>query len=170
MDDWLERNPERIYAAQERWFGERQALRPIDHLSDLLARRLAFMPLVAGAKFKAQLPIENLQRERQVLDASVASARRRQLPEAGVRDFFALQIELAKAVQRRKREDTTLDLATDLRLALDALGERLIDALAAAGHAGQLRTATLADLEPTAPFLEPRERERLLATLHALAG
>lgn len=50
IDGWLEQNAERVHAAQERWFGERQALRPIDHVSDLLARRLAFMPLVAGAK------------------------------------------------------------------------------------------------------------------------
>lgn len=170
IDGWLESHPERVHAAQERWFGERHPLRPIDHVSDLLARRLAFMPLVAGAKAKAGLPIENLPRERQVLDASAASARRLQLPEDKVRAFLALQIELAKAVQRRKTEDTTLDLATDLRTALDALGERLIDALAAAQRAGQLRAATLADLEPTTPFLEPAEREQLLAALHALAG
>lgn len=170
IEHWLEQNPERVHAAQERWFGERQALRPIDHVGDLLARRLAFMPLVAGAKAKAGLPIEHLPRERQVLEASVASARRLQLPEAKVRDFFALQIELAKAVQRRKSEDTALDLATDLRMALDALGERLIDALAAAQRAGQLRAATLADLDTTTPYLEQAERERLLAALHALGS
>ena len=128
------------------------------------------MPLVAGAKAKAGLPIESLPRERQVLEASVASARRLQLPEAKVRDFLELQIALAKAVQRRKSEDTSLDLATDLRGALDALGERLLDAVAAAQRAGQLRAATLADLEPTTPWLEAAERERLLASLHALAG
>jgi cyclohexadienyl dehydratase len=170
IDGWLATHGERVQAAQERWFGERQPLRAVDHLSDLLARRLAFMPLVAGAKAKAGLPIEDLARERQVLDASVESAHGLQLPEARVRDFFALQIELAKAVQRRKSEATALDLGGQLRPALDALGGRLLDAIAAARSAGQLRTATLADLEPLTPWLEAAELERLLAALRALGG
>jgi len=169
IDGWLETHSERVQAAQERWFGERQSLRPIDHLSDLLARRLAFMPLVAGAKAKAGLPVEDLPRERQVLDASVERARRLQLPEARVRDLFALQLELAKAVQRRKSEATQLDLAGQLRPALDALGERVLDAIAAAQSAGQLETVTLVDLEPLTPWLEKAERERLLEALRGLA-
>ena len=168
IDGWLESHVERVQAAQERWFGERQPLRAIDHLSDLLARRLAFMPLVAAAKAQAGLPIEDLARERQVLDASVASAQRRGLPEARVRDFFALQIELAKAVQRRKREATTLDLGSQIRPALNDLGERIIDAVAAAARTEQLRTATLEDLAPMLPWLEVAERQQLLEALRGL--
>jgi cyclohexadienyl dehydratase len=170
IDGWLETHVERVQAAQERWFGERQPLRAIDHLSDLLARRLAFMPLVAAAKAQAGLPIEDLARERQVLDASVESARRRGLPEARMRDFFALQIALAKAVQSRKSEASTLDLGREIRPALNDLGERIIDAVAAAARTEQLRTATLEDLAPILPWLEPGERERLLAAMRGLGG
>ncbi|MEY2936734.1 MAG: hypothetical protein RL033_7483 [Pseudomonadota bacterium] len=170
VDDWLSTHAERVQATQERWFGERQPLRPLDHLSDLLARRLAFMPLVAGAKAKAGLAIEDLPREQQVLDATLQSARRRGLPEARVRDFFALQMTLAKAVQRRKSEETTLDLAGQLRPALNELGERILDAVAVAVGAGELRTATLADLETMTPWLEEAERGQLLEAMRGLGG
>jgi chorismate mutase-like protein len=164
----LETHTERLQAAQQRWFGETQPLRPIDHLSDLLARRMAFMPLVAGAKAKAGLPIEDLPRERIVLDATVQSARSSGLPEAPVRDLFALQIELAKAVQRRKSEATELELQSQIRSALNELGERILSALAQAKQAQQLRTASLADLDPLAPLLGEDEREQLLAKLRAI--
>jgi cyclohexadienyl dehydratase len=170
IDDWLATHVERVQATQERWLGERQPLRPLDHLSDLLARRLAFMPLVAGAKAKAGLPIEDLAREQQVLDATLASARRQGLPEARVRDFFALQMTLAKAVQRRKSEETTLELAGQLRPALNELGDRILDAVAVAVQAGELRTATLADLETMTPWLEEAERGRLLEAMRGLGG
>jgi hypothetical protein len=130
---------------------------------------MAFMPLVAGAKAKAGLAIEDPAREKIVLDATVQSATRLSLPEAPVRDFFALQISLAKAVQRRKSEATALDLGGQLRLALNDLGERILSALAEAKHAGQLRTASLADLEPLTPLLGDDERRQLLEKLHAIA-
>jgi cyclohexadienyl dehydratase len=169
VEAWLESHGERLQAAQRRWFGETQPLRPIDHLSDLLARRMAFMPLVAGAKAQAGLPIEDLAREKLVLDAAIESARRAGLREAPVRDFFALQIELAKAVQRRKSEATTLDLGNQIRVALNDLGERILSALSDAKHAGQLRTASLADLEPLTPLLDAEERQQLLQKLRAIA-
>jgi chorismate mutase len=169
VDAWLETHTERVQAAQQRWFGETQPLRPIDHLSDLLGRRMAFMPLVAGAKAKAGLPIEDLPREELVLDAAVESARRWSLPEAPVRDFFALQIALAKAVQRRKSEATTLELGGQIRLALDDLGQRILSALSEAKRAQQLRTATLADLDPLTPLLGDDERRQLLEKLRAIA-
>ena len=168
LEGWLETHPERVQAAQQRWFGETQSLRPIDHLSDLLARRMAFMPLVAGAKAKAGLPIEDLPREKLVLDAAAASAQRLSLPEVPVRDFFALQISLAKVVQRRKSEATTLELAGQIRLALNDLGERILSALVEAKRAQQLRTASLADLEPLTPLLGADERQQLLEKLHAI--
>ena len=168
LEAWLESHAERVQAAQQRWFGETQSLRPIDHLSDLLARRMAFMPLVAGAKAKAGLPIEDLPREQLVLDATVDSARRRSLPDGPVREFFALQIELAKAVQRRKSEATTLDLQSQIRPALNDLGERILSALSEAKHADQLRTASLVDLEPLTPLLGDDERRQLLEKLRAI--
>lgn len=170
IDGWLATHGERVQAAQQRWFGERQPLRALDHLSDLLARRLAFMPLVAAAKAKAGLPSEDLARERQVLDRVAESAQRAGLPAARVREFFALQITLAKAVQRRKNETASLDLGSQLRPALDQLGDRILDAIADAAHAGELRTASSSDLEPLTPWLEAGELERVAEGLHALGG
>jgi cyclohexadienyl dehydratase len=170
IDDWLATHGERVQAAQERWFGERQPLRALDHLSDLLARRLAFMPLVAAAKAKAGLPIEDPPRERLVLDAMAERARQSGLPEARVREFFALQIELAKAVQRRKSETATLDLGSQIRPALNELGDRILDAIAEAARSGELRSAALADLEPLSPWLDAAELARLLEGVRALGG
>lgn len=168
LETWLEGHVESIQAAQRRWFGEAERLRPLDHLSDLLARRMAFMPLVAGAKAKAGLPIEDAPREKVVLDAAVESARRAGLPEAPVRDFFALQIELAKAVQRRKSEPTILDLGGQIRLALNELGERILGAISEAKRAHELGSASIADFEPLAPFLGDSERQQLLEKLRAI--
>jgi cyclohexadienyl dehydratase len=170
IDSWLGTHGAELQAAQERWFGERQPLRALDHLSDLLARRLAFMPLVAAAKAKAGLPIEDPPREQLVLDAMAEHAQRSGLPATRVREFFALQIELAKSVQRRKSEPAALDLGSQIRPALNELGDRILDAIAGAERAGELRTATLADLEPLTPWLEADELARLLEGVHALGG
>jgi len=167
VDGWLATHVERVQAAQLRWFGERQSLRALDHLSDLLARRLAFMPLVAELKAKSGLPIEDLPREKQVLEASEQQAQKIGLPAESARKFFALQIELAKAVQRRRREPTELELARQIRPALNELGDRILDALAAASRQGELAGATLADLETLTPWLDANELTQLLDALHA---
>jgi cyclohexadienyl dehydratase len=167
IDGWLGTHAERVQAAQVRWFGERQSLRALDHLSDLLARRLAFMPLVAEIKAKAGLPIEDLPREKQVLAASEQQAQKLGLRAESARRFFALQIELAKAVQRRRHEPTELDLARQIRPALNELGDRILDALGAAVEHGELASATLADLDTLTPWLEANELRELLDALHA---
>lgn len=168
IDDWLRTHADRIEGAQQRWFGERQPLNAIDNLADLLARRMAFMPLVAGAKAKLALPIEDLPREKIVLDSAAANAQKVGLPEAAARDFFALQIELSKAVQRRTSEVTTLDLAQQIRPALNELGDRVLLAVVEARGAGQLATSSLADLAVLSPWLSDQERQRLLDSLKAL--
>lgn len=167
IDGWLATHAERVQAAQARWFGERQSLRALDHLTDLLARRLAFMPLVAEVKAKAGLAIEDLPREKLVLEASEQQAQKLGLPAVSARAFFALQIELAKAVQRRRREPTELQLAQQIRPALNALGDRILEALGAAARQGELVTATLADLEVLSPWLDANELTQLLDALHA---
>ncbi|HYP97149.1 MAG TPA: transporter substrate-binding domain-containing protein [Polyangiaceae bacterium] len=168
IDDWLRGHSERIEGAQQRWFGERQPLDALTNLADLLARRMAFMPLVAGAKAKLALPIEDLPRERVVLDSAATSARKAGLPEARAREFFALQIELSKAVQRRMSEATTLDLNQQIRPALNELGERILTAVVEARSAGLLAPSSPADLEVLSPWLNDDERRQLLDTLKAL--
>jgi cyclohexadienyl dehydratase len=170
VDAWLATHVEQVQAAQVRWFGERQTLRALDHLTDLLARRLAFMPLVAEVKAKAGLPIEDVPREKIVLEASEQQAQKLGLPAESARAFFALQIELAKAVQRRQHEATSLELAGQIRPALNELGDRILAALDAAVHSGELRTATLADLESLTPWLDASELGRLLDALHAFGA
>jgi len=135
----------------------------------LLARRMAFMPFVAGAKAKLALPIEDLPREKIVLDSASLSAQKAGLPETAARDFFALQIELSKAVQRRMSEASALDLAQQIRPALNDLGDRILLAVVEARGAGQLAKSSLSDLEVLSPWLDERERQRLLDSLKALA-
>jgi len=168
IDDWLRANTTRVESAQLRWFGERQRLTALDDLSDLLARRMAFMPLVAGAKAKLGMAIEDPAREKIVLDSASASARKVGLPEAATREFFALQIELSKAVQRRVSEPTTLDLARQIRPALNELGDRILIAASEARREGQLRNGSLADLQVLSPWLNGDEQQRLLDNLRAL--
>ncbi|MET0792294.1 MAG: chorismate mutase, partial [Polyangiaceae bacterium] len=168
VENWLRTHTALVESAQQRWFGERQRLDALGNLTDLLARRMAFMPLVAGAKAKLGMPIEDLPREKIVLDSAAASARKVGLPEAATHDFFALQIELSKAVQRRTSEATALDLARQIRPALNELGDRILSAVAEARTAGQLAQSTLGDLELLSPWLNGDEQQRLLDNLHAL--
>jgi cyclohexadienyl dehydratase len=166
IDDWLRSHPERVQAAQERWFGERQRLDASTHLVDLLARRFAFMPHVAALKARKNLPVEDLAREREVQAAVAASAQRLGLPIAPVERLFALQISLSKAVQRRQSEPSSLDLSGQVRPALTELGERILDALVEARSARQLSALVLGDLELLEPWLSLEERQQLLGALH----
>jgi len=168
IDAWLRDNSSRVQAAQEQWFGERQRLDAVSALVDLLARRLAFMPLVGRLKQQQGLPVEDRARERAVLDKAVSAARQAGLPEQPVHELFALQIALSKAVERRKGENSTLDLTTQIRPALTELGDRIILALQEARESKQLEHCTLGELEPLSPWLELAERERLLERLQAV--
>jgi len=169
LDAWLRSHRDRVQAAQQRWFGESQRLDSTSHLTDLLARRFAFMPLVAALKAQRGLPIEDLPREREVLSGVSRAAQRFGLPEAPVVALFALQIELSKAVQRRKTEDSTLDLGKQVRPALDELGERILDALVEARQEQVLAQLSVNDLELLSPWLSLAERTELLKALHAVA-
>src|SRR6478736_3778273 len=170
IEAWLRTHRGRVESAQQRWFGETQPLSALGNLADLLARRMAFMPFVAGAKAKLGQPIEDLPREKLVLDSSAARALELGLPEARAREFFALQIELSKAVQRRMSEATTLDLAQEIRPALNELGDRILAAVVEARGEGQLAKSTLADLEVLSPWLNGDERQRLVDSLRGLGS
>jgi len=169
VEDWLRAHSARIQSAQARWFGQPQRLDALDNLTDLLARRMAFMPLVAGAKAKLGMPIEDLPREQLVLGSAAASAQKVGLPEVETRAFFALQIELSKAVQRRSSEPPTLDLAQQIRPALNELGDRILVAIAEARTAGQLAHCSIADLDLLSPWLGAGEQQQLLDSLRAFA-
>ena len=132
VDKWIRRNESWLEGQRQQWFGRGQGRDELDHLLDLTARRLAFMPAVAAWKAGRGVPIEDLEREQRVLEAAEASALEFRLDPAAVREWFALQIDLAKAVQRRSvAAAPTLDL-DQIRPALIRLGRRQVRALRAA--------------------------------------
>lgn len=168
IDSWQREHAALILAAQERWFGARQRLDATTHLVDLLARRLAFMPIVAALKAARGLPLEDAAREREVLAEVQRNAAALGLPELPVRELFALQIELSKAVQRRQNEPSTLDLGTQVRPALLDLGERIVAALGEVRDSQPHPVLALTDLAPLEPWLTPEERQQLLARSNAI--
>ena len=108
---------------------------------DLIERRLAVMPEVAAWKWRAQQPIADLEREKQVLDRSVADAEAIGLDGVSARHFFDVQIRMARAVQAHAfarwqatgaQPPAGRDLNRELRPALDAIGRELLVALYAA--------------------------------------
>ena len=168
IDAWQREHGAIILAAQERWFGARQKLDATTHLVDLLARRFAFMPIVAALKAARGLPLEDAAREREVLAEVQRNAARLGLPELPVRELFALQIELSKAVQRRQNEPSTLDLGTQVRPALLDLGERIVTALGELRDSRPRPVLAPSDLAPLEPWLTPDERQQLLARSNAV--
>jgi cyclohexadienyl dehydratase len=168
IDAWLAENEAELAGLRRQWFGAEQPRREIDHLVDLIARRLALMPAVAGWKRENGAPIEDLEREAVVLAAAERQAARLGLDGSSVCGFFELQIELAKAIQRRSADaPATLELRTQLRPALIRLGERITASLAklAPIASDALSEPSLAVL---GPLLEDEEIRALRAALLAV--
>lgn len=160
VDRWIQRNERWLEARREKWFGGGQQRDELDHLLDLTARRLAFMPPVASWKATRGLPVEDLERERMVLEAAERSAARFGLDPQPVRDWFALQIDLAKAMQRRTPAAApTLELE-EIRPTLIRLGERQVRSLRALA-AGPVVEPGLEDLQALTPYLSDAEVERV---------
>lgn len=170
VDRWIQRNERWLEARREEWFGRGQHRDELDHLLDLTARRLAFMPAVASWKSVRGAPIEDLEREQVVLAAAERNAARFGLDPQPVRDWFALQIDLAKAVQRRTPTAApTLELEA-IRPALIRLGERQVRSLRALAT-GTVDEADPADLRVLTPYLSRAEVERIRVGLtRLLAG
>ena len=159
-DEWLRANEPELRELRETWLGSARAREESDHLVDLLARRLAFMPHVAAWKQARGIAIEDPARERTVLARAVERAREHDLDPARMRAFFALQIELAKRVQvRAPAPRTALDLERQVRPALLRLGDRIVASLA--------RGASLEaiDLAPLRPWLADAEIAELRTAL-----
>ena len=167
VDRWVQRNERWLEARREEWFGRGQRRDELDHLLDLTARRLAFMPVIAVWKAERGVPIEDQERERLVLAAAESTAVEFGLEPRPVREWFALQIDLAKAVQRRTAAaEPTLDL-DEVRPALIRLGERQVRALRAlAGASAEPPEAV--DLLPLEPWLTEPEMDRVRAGLGRL--
>ena len=125
------------------------------------------MPPIAVWKAERGVPIEDPERERIVLEAAGRTAAEFGLDPAPVREWFALQIDLAKAVQRRTPPAApTLELDA-MRPALIRLGERQVRSLRAMA-AGPIREPAPEDLQVLAPYLSDAETERVRAGLARL--
>jgi cyclohexadienyl dehydratase len=108
-------------------------------LGQLVEQRLTYMKGVAAFKWHSRLPIENLERERLVLDSAVEHGLRRGLTTHSSRQFFQAQITAAKAIQHywfahwREHPESVpaspRDLNSVTRPLLISLGEQIIDAL-----------------------------------------
>lgn len=105
---------------------------------ELMGQRLQLMPDVAAWKLVHQLPVQDVERERQVLQATVRRAQLLGIEPQAAQRLFSLQIELARRVQQdaidRWRESGTTpqhlrSLDAELRPALDDLGTRLLQAI-----------------------------------------
>ncbi len=111
----------------------------LDLLLALMDERLKLMPDVARYKWNTQSPIEDLPREKIIIDALVKDADQTGVPAVWAETFFRAQIEAAKTVQRQLFErwrqekagrfEDVPDLARELRPRLDGLTVKLQKAL-----------------------------------------
>ena len=111
----------------------------VSELARLVDRRLSYMKDVAAYKWANGLPIEDLERERVVLEKSAQGAAAFGLDPASVRPFVRRQMELAKQIQshwfqRWTQEDSAprefRDLTTEVRPDLLSLGDDILRAIA----------------------------------------
>jgi cyclohexadienyl dehydratase len=166
IDAWLSSREPRLRKLRAQWLGEAPGWKDVDHLVDLLARRLALMPAVAAYKKERELPIEDAAREAVVLAQTIDSAAAAGLEQDSVRALFVELIALAKAVQQRNSDAQPLDLESVLRPALSSLGERILVALVAC--ANELPQLRLEQLDLLVPLIDEGERRRLLQALRAV--
>ena len=108
-------------------------------LLSAVAERLSLMPLVAASKRASDRAIADPEREKAVLQGATRAVREdaetegtRSPSQAALENFFRIQMEAAKAIQRAALESPSessptrpLDLASDLRPALDRIGSRM---------------------------------------------
>lgn len=173
IDAWLQTHEEKIDAMRVRWLDGSAPRSESDHLLDLLARRLAYMPAVAAWKRERGVAIDDPSREAAVLDAARADARRAGLAPEPVAALFALQIELGKRLQSdalaasNAGPSGALDLGAQIRPELVRLGARIVES---AARIAPLEADALdaADWTPLAAWLDAAERARLRAALLAI--
>ena len=110
----------------------------IDRIVELTVQRRAAMRDVAAWKWVHQLPINDPERERELLERMRAQGRVLGIEPEALADFFELQMKWARREQRRAFVEweksgaptaAARDLNTELRPALDDIGSELLRAL-----------------------------------------
>ena len=113
-------------------------------LYELIDERLEWMAQVAAYKWLHQLPVEDIERERIVIEASVENALKAGIDPETSTLFFAAQIDAAKSIQRfwfaryeaGEEPQSTADLSQTIRPRLLALGEEILSAAVQNSRAG----------------------------------
>ncbi len=144
VDDWLTQKLRsgEFAAAFDHWLGYPWNSPNRAALLALMRERLLISVDVAKSKWNSGAPIEDLQRENDIIASLARQAGKAGLPLAWAEQFFRAQIEASKIVQRElhvrwrqqgagKFEDAP-DLARDVRPRLDALTPKLLAAITAA--------------------------------------
>ena len=160
IDAFVREHEPALRVLRERHFGEVSPRDDLDHVIDLMARRLALMPAVGRWKRAHDRPIEDLAREAGVLERTAAAAARAGLAAEPAQDLFAFQIELAKRIQERAAaRGPDLELS-QIRPGLLRLGDRLLEGL---GRVVPVDAASLSEakLAPLEAWLTPEERRAL---------
>jgi chorismate mutase len=114
----------------------------IDRILTLIGQRLRYMDDVARNKWNSGAAIEDLPREREIIDSLGKQAADYGLDAGIAREFFRAQIEASKIIQRTRFAEWRTqnqppfkdlpDLRDSIRPALDALTPELMKALAGA--------------------------------------
>lgn len=114
----------------------------VDVLLGAVRQRLDVAPEVARVKWNTKAPIEDLAREKQIVDGVAKAAPDYALDPAAASAFFQAQIDASKVIQRALHAQWTAreqpafekvpDLGKDIRPVLDRLTPALMKALAGA--------------------------------------
>lgn len=114
---------------------------PVERLLTLMQQRLAVMHDVAQWKWNEKKPISDPQREQELLDRLVKSAKERDVDAEFARSFFTAQMTAAKAIQQADFDRWQAanqgefadapDLVTELRPRITQISDDLLDALSA---------------------------------------
>jgi chorismate mutase len=124
---------------------------PLGNLLGLIDQRLALADDVARSKWNSGAPVEDLAREREIVDAIGIDAVKFGLEPDFAKTFFQAQIEASKIVQNARLAEwrtaqlpkfaNAPDLQRDIRPQLDRLTQAMLDALAHALPALRTRDA-----------------------------
>ena len=138
--------------------------------------RLSLMEDVALYKANNSIPVEDLPREQVVLADTQTNAAKAGLNPQSVRQFFATQIAVAKAIQYRHLADwqsapavkDAEDLQTVIRPTLTALGDRIVLLLADSVNSGdgiEEADRALFNASITVKNVSAADRDRLFDSL-----
>jgi cyclohexadienyl dehydratase len=137
LDEWLLRAEDvgTLSALRSRWFDSEKAKTAAAVFALIAAtdERLALMPLVAAAKARAGLPIEDRAQEERVITGALTAVERAARnhgttppSRARIEAFFRVQIDAAKERQASAPPDpATWSLDRDLRPAIARIGDRM---------------------------------------------